>query len=196
MLFELAIKTKHSMKFDIEEWYKDLNKGDIILSHYGNISASGITVMLDKIEQEVNERAEKSKLRKRVHNVMIEALQNLYHHTDNPPKNVINKFGKNFATFVLKKESENNYSFTSGNFIDKNRIKSLKDRMDQINYLTSEELKILYKLILNNDEFSDKGGGGLGLVDIAKRTGHEYNYTFNNYTDDFYFFCLTITIST
>ncbi len=184
------------MEFDIEEWYKGVDQGDVILSHYGAISPGAITIMLNEIEHAINERNEKSKLRKKVYNVMIEALQNLYHHTDDPPKNVIDKFGKNFATFVLKKESDDNYSFTSGNFINKNRIKFLKDRMDQINYLNSEELKILYKLILNNDEFSDKGGGGLGLVDIAKRTGHEYNYTFNNYTDDFYFFCLTITIST
>lgn len=184
------------MEFDVEEWYKGVDQGDVILSHYGTISANAITGMLDKIEHGINEINEKSKLRKKVYNVMIEALQNLYHHTDDPPKNVIDKFGKNFATFVLKKESENNYSFTSGNFINKNRIKFLKDRMDQINYLNSEELKILYKLILNNNEFSDKGGGGLGLIDIAKRTGHEYDYSFNNYTDKFYFFCLKITIST
>lgn len=184
------------MVFDIEEWYKGVNKGDVILSHYGTISESSITVILNKIEQAINERNEKLKLRKKVYNVMVEALQNLYHHTDDPPKNVIDKFGENFATFVLKKESENNYCFTSGNFINKNRIKFLKDRMDQINYLTSEDLKILYKLLLNNNEFSDKGGGGLGLVDIAKRTGHKYDYSFNNYTNIFYFFCLKITIST
>ena len=184
------------MGFDIEEWYNKVSKGGIVLSHYGSISPNEITVMLEKIEQVLDNNNEKLKLKKRVYNVMVEALQNLYHHTDDPPKDVIKKFGENFATFVLKKESDSNYSFTSGNFIDKNRIKFLKDRMDQINYLTSEELKILYKLILNNNEFSDKGGGGLGLVDIAKRTGHNYDYTFNNYTNDFYFFCLTITIST
>jgi len=184
------------MEFDIEEWYKGVNQGDVILSHYGTISASNITIILGKIEHAINNKEEKSKLKKRVYNVIVEALQNLYHHTDDPPKNVINKFSKNFATFVLKKESENSYSFTSGNFINKSRIKFLKDRMDQINYLTPEELRILYKLILNNNEFSDKGGGGLGLVDIAKRTGHEYDYSFNNYTDNFYFFCLKVTIST
>lgn len=184
------------MQFDIEEWYKGVNQGDVILGHYGAISGDSITVMLEKIEQAIIERGEKSKLRKKVYNVMVEALQNLFHHTDDPPKNVIAKFGENFVIFVLKKESENNYSFTSGNFINKSRIKFLKDRMDQINYLTPEELKILYKLILNNNDFSDKGGGGLGLVDIAKRTGHEYNYSFNNYTDNFYFFCLKISINT
>jgi hypothetical protein len=184
------------MVFDIEKWYKEANEGDVILGHYGRISAEIITEMLDIIENALYARDEKSKLRKKVYNVMVEALQNLYHHTDNPPKWVVDKFGENFVTFVLKKESNNNYCLISGNFIYKDSVRFLKDRMDQINFLSPEELKILYKLILNNDEFSDKGGGGLGLVDIAKRTGHEYDYSFNNYTNDFYFFCLKITIST
>ncbi len=184
------------MEFDIEEWYKGVNQGDVILGHYGAISADEITVMLEKIEQAIIGREEKSKLRKKVYNVVVEALQNLFHHIDSPPENMITKFGENFVIFVLRKESESNYSFTSGNFIRENRIKFLKDRMDQINYLTLEELKILYKLILNNNDFSEKGGGGLGLIDIAKRTGHEYNYSFNNFADNYYFFCLKISIST
>ncbi len=184
------------MAFDIEEWYNEVNNGDVVLSHYGAITANAITLMLDDIEQGLYDRNEKSKLRKKVYNVMVEALQNLFHHADLPPQNVIDKFGEKFATFVLKKEGENNYSFISGNFIRKDRVKFIKDRIDQINHLSPDELKILYKLILNNNEFSDKGGGGLGLVDIAKRTGHEYHYMFHNYTDEFYFFCLKITIST
>ena len=184
------------MAFNIEKWYKEINTGDVILSHYGTITANAITLMLDDIEQALYDRNETSKLRKKIYNVMVEALQNLFHHSGLPPQEVINKFGKKFASFVLKKEADNTYSFISGNFLRKEKVKFIKDRIDQINYLSPDELKILYKLILNNNEFSDKGGGGLGLVDIAKRTGHDYHYMFHNYTDEFYFFCLKITIST
>ena len=38
------------MEFDVEEWYKGVDQGDVILSHYGTISANAITGMLDKIE--------------------------------------------------------------------------------------------------------------------------------------------------
>jgi hypothetical protein len=184
------------MAFDIDGWYSEIIKGDVIVQHKGSISAELITLILENIENEFEKRNEKPKLKKKVYNVMVEALQNLFHHTEAPPE--IFKFGeieKKFAIFVLKKESEGIFSYYSGNFISDKSLRFLKDRIDQINYLTHDDLKILYQLILNNDEYSNKGGGGLGLVDIAKRTGHHYEYSFNKYVDGHHFFCLKILIT-
>ena len=184
------------MAFDINDWYDEIINGDVVVHHKGVISADLITRVLEHVENELNERGEKSKKRKKIYNVMVEALQNLFHHTENTPENI--DFGENdkkFAIFVLKKEANSDYSFTSGNFVFARRVKFLKDRLDQINYLTAKELKVLYQLILNNDEYSDKGGGGLGLVDIAKRTGHEYEYSFQEQSGGHNFFCLKILIT-
>jgi hypothetical protein len=184
------------MAFDIDSWYNNIINGDVIVHHKGTISADLITRVLEHVENELNERGEKSKKRKKVYNVMVEALQNLFHHTENTPESInLGENEKKFAIFVLKKEANDDYSFTSGNFVFAERVKFLKDRLDQINYLTSKELKILYQLILNNDEYSDKGGGGLGLVDIAKRTGHEYEYAFHDQKSGHTFFCLEILIT-
>lgn len=183
------------MAFDIDGWYNEMKKdGDVIAHHKGSITAELITKVLECVENELNTRGERSKLRKKVYNVMVEALQNLFHHTENIFENRNSKENdKNFAIFVLKKE-ENDYSFISGNYVVEERVKFLKDRLDQINYLTLKELKLLYQLILNNDEYSDKGGGGLGLVDIAKRTGQDYEYSFHNSYKGGSFFCLKILI--
>jgi hypothetical protein len=184
------------MAFEIESWYNEISVGDVIVQHKGAISPELICIILEKIENELEKRDEKSKLKKKVYNVMVEALQNLYHHSERPPeifKNEENE--KKFVIFVLKKVSEGNYSFISANFIEENRVKFLKDRIDQINYLNTEDMKILYQLILNNSEYSDKGGGGLGLVDIAKRTGHHLEYSFNKYSEGHYFFSLKISIT-
>lgn len=184
------------MAFDINGWYNKINSGDVLVHHKGAISADLITRVLEHIENELNERNEKSKIRKRVYNVMVEALQNLFHHAEDTPENIdFTDNHKKFAIFVLKSEASGNYRFTSGNFVEQEKVKFLKDRLDQINYLTTSELKILYQLILNNDEFSDKGGGGLGLVDIAKRTGQDYEYDFHDLTNSHKFFCLDIIIT-
>jgi hypothetical protein len=184
------------MAFDIESWYNDITTGDVVIQHKGAISPELITLILENTETEFDKRKEKSKLKKKVYNVMVEALQNLFHHSETPSE--IFKIGdieKKFAIFVLKKETEGSFCFCSGNFVVENRVKFLKDRIDQINYLTLDELKILYQLILNNDEYSDKGGGGLGLIDIAKRTGHHFEYSFHKFIEGHYFFCLKILIT-
>jgi hypothetical protein len=184
------------MAIDIDNWYNEVIEGDVVVHYKGAISADLITRVLEHIENELAVRNEKNKLRKKIYNVMVEALQNLFHHTglhsENSKTGVIEK---NFAIFVLKKLSDGNFDVTSGNFVEAQRVKLLKDRLDQINYLTMDELKILYQLILNNQEYSDKGGGGLGLVDIAKRTGHRYEYSFHDQANGYYFFCLKILIT-
>ena len=53
----------------------------------------------------------------------------------------------------------------------------------------------MYKFILNHQKLSDKGGGGLGLVDIARKTGNKLNYNFENFNNDFQFFVLEVIIS-
>lgn len=184
------------MTFDIESWYNEIISGDVIVKHKGAISPELIGMVLQQIEDEFEKRNEKSKIKKKVYNVMVEALQNLYHHTETPPQLIKDgEIEKKFAIFALNKESEGNYAFSSGNFIEEKRVRFLRDRINQINYLSADELKILYQLILNNDEYSDKGGGGLGLVDIAKRAGNQYEYSFNKYFEGHYFFCLKILIS-
>ena len=181
------------MAFNVDTWFEEINEGDIIISHKGIITAELITKLLNSFEEEFKKRNEKNKLRKKTYNILVEALQNLFHHTDNLPDE--NNSKEKFVTFALKKEKEDKYSYISGNYILKSRIKFLKDRIDQINFLTHNELKLLYKLILNNNEFSDKGGGGLGLVDIAKRTGNKYEYEFHDTIENYSFYCLKIIIT-
>jgi len=53
----------------------------------------------------------------------------------------------------------------------------------------------MYKFILNHQKLSAKGGGGLGLVDITRKTGNKLEYTFQHYQDDYYFFNLDVFIT-
>ena len=53
----------------------------------------------------------------------------------------------------------------------------------------------MYKFILNHQKLTAKGGGGLGLVDIARKTGHKIEYSFSEINKDYYFFNLEILVS-
>ncbi len=181
------------MAFDIHEWYRLMTDHNVIFAYKGSITADLISSILETIEAKLTAIDEKLAVRRKVYNVLVEALQNLYHHIDEPPESERNVFDPKFAICIFSKVDDQ-YKLSTGNFVRKEKIKILKDRMDQINYLTNDEIRSLYKLILNNQEFSEKGGGGLGMVDIAKRTGNKLNYTFYKYDEKIYFFCLDILI--
>jgi hypothetical protein len=112
------------------------------------------------------------------------------------PLSIRDRVGFEIRCFGCFQESIHNvYKITTGNFITSAKIKVLKDKIDKINSLSRDELKDMYKFILNHQKLSAKGGGGLGLIDIARKTGHKLEYSFENYNNDFYFFNLDVIIS-
>ncbi|MCF6365067.1 MAG: SiaB family protein kinase [Bacteroidales bacterium] len=183
------------MSFDLSDWYKKNSGENALFSYMGVISENKISDILDEIEDILLEKGEKTKIFKRVYYIAVETLQNLYHHSDKPEVNKVNgtNIEKNIA-FVLNTKTSDKYQIITGNFIKKSNIRVLKERIDQLNFLSKDEVKVLYKLILNNEEFSEKGGGGLGMIDLVKRTGNNLTYKFYNFDKDYIFFSLRIAI--
>ena len=74
-------------------------------------------------------------------------------------------------------------------------LRNWKKKSRRINRSTHEEIKELYKFILNHQRISAKGGGGLGLVDIARKTGNKLEYAFKDYNENYSFFYLDILVN-
>ncbi len=182
------------MSFDVHEYYSKLNGGNVLLAYKGSITTDLINSVLEDIEEKLEAADEEAKVRKKVYNVLVESLQNLYHHVEELPDDIKKEFDSKFGVLVIAKVNDT-IKITCGNFITSEKIKFLKDKIDKINSLSKDELKDMYKFILNHQKLSAKGGGGLGLVDIARKTGNKLEYTFQHYEDDYYFFNLDVYIS-
>ena len=115
---------------------------------------------------------------KRVISVAIEMLQNIERHGE--AREVV--FEVNGNTIV------------AGNAIKNENVPALNERLEQLNGLNKQELKNLYLEILTNSQFSDKGGAGLGLVTIARKS-RDMSWTFTPQGDDLSFFCLKVSVS-
>jgi len=181
------------MSFNIEELYTKMNTGEVLLAYKGSITAELITNVLGVVETKLDHVIDNSSIKKKIYNVLVESLQNLYHHVDDLPEDYNGKLDMHFGIFVIAKSGET-YKIITGNFIKSEKIKKLKERLDKIKTLSKEELKDLYKFVLNNQKFSDKGGGGLGLIDIARRTDGKIDFAFEEYDQNFSFFRLDVLI--
>jgi hypothetical protein len=181
------------MSFDIENYFKDQSNGDIILFYKGNIDSDVINHVLDTVEDKMVEVNEQPKLRKKVYNVLVESLQNLYHHVDSVPDGFDDQSSEKFGLLVVGKVT-NGYKIITGNFVHADNIEKLEEKIKRINRSSHEEIKELYKFILNHQRISAKGGGGLGLVDIARKTGHKLDYLIKEYNDKSSFFYLNILV--
>jgi len=187
-----------NMKADIHSLYEKSKKGDLVATHEGEIDSDLITEYLSKVESSLLQSGELAKVIRKVYNILVEALQNLFHHLEIPPKDYLDKIclpeNCRYAFCSLIKEGKGSYKITSGNFVSTKYVQFLRDRIEQLNFLSVSELKELYKRVLNNDEFSSKGGGGLGFIEMARISGQKLGYDFIKYNESYSFFVLEIHI--
>lgn len=183
------------MSFDVEEYFSKLNGQNVVLSYKGGITSDVINQLLEGIENKLTQANVDIKVRKKIYNVLVESLQNLFHHVEDLPAEFIGGDKENKFGIIIITKTEEGYLISTGNFINSSKIKPLKDKIDKINSLTQDELKDMYKFILNHQKLTAKGGGGLGLVDIARKTGNKIDYAFQNFNNDYYFFNLDIHVS-
>lgn len=178
-------------KFDIYSFYRKMEHNDIMLSFKGDVTSEMLTSMLQIMETKLDNLGEPSKMKRKVYNVLVECLQNLYHHRDEMKRTGIDE--ESAAIFMIGK-NEKGYNIVTGNYILSDRVEKLKSRIDHVNTLDRDGLKTLYKEVLNNDERSDKGGGGLGIIDIARKSGQNLVYDFMEVDSKYSFFSLYINI--
>ncbi|MEI8225256.1 MAG: SiaB family protein kinase [Bacteroidota bacterium] len=181
------------MSFNIENYFSDQSNGNIILFYKGNVDSDVINHVLDTVEDKMVEVNEQSRFRKKVYNVLVESLQNLYHHVDRVPEDFEDQAFEKYGLLVVKK-IKGGYKIVTGNFVQAENKEKLEEKIKRINRSSHEEIKELYKFILNHQRISAKGGG-LGLVDIARETGNKLEYAFKEYNDKYSFFYLDILVN-
>lgn len=182
------------MSFKIDSYFDGQEFGNVILHHKGNVDSDFINNVLDLVERKMLEFEEQPRLKKKVYNVLVESLQNLFHHVDTVPSEFDEKGADRYGLLFVSK-MESGYRIVTGNFIRTERIEKLEEKMKRINRSSKEEIKELYKFILNHQKISEKGGGGLGLVDIARKTGNKLGYRFVDFNDNRSFFYLDILVN-
>jgi hypothetical protein len=181
---------------DIYDFYDKMERNKIMLSFKGDITSELLTSILQIMESKLDNLQEEPKIKKKVYNVLVECLQNLYHHMDEVAQTIVatDNIAPRSAIFMIGKTGTE-YTILTGNYILTANVEKLRTKLDKINAMDKEQLKEYYKEILNNDEFSEKGGGGLGMIDIARKSGQKLNYNFLPVDDIYSFFSLNIKIS-
>lgn len=179
------------MAFSIQEWLNKFSENEVLFLFKGEVSGSLIADSLDEIELKIEDASNRAK--KKIYNVLVECMQNLFHHSSVLPDDGITDVKGRYGICALSKNSIG-YHIITGNFVQDAQKVFLTKHLDHINTLDQDALKDLYKDILNNQEFSAKGGGGLGMVDISRKSGSKLVYNFFEYKDGYYFFSLDIYI--
>lgn len=177
---------------DVYDFYRKMEDEKIILSFKGEFTADLLTSILAILETRMKSMGVERKKQKRVFNVLVECFQNLYHHIDSEENPAVKELNK--SVLIMIKYSGDNFIIRTGNHLKNEAISDLKRKLAMVNAMNAEELRDLYQSKLKNDLRSTKGTAGLGLIDIARKSGGKLEYEFLEIDDHSSFFCLNVII--
>ncbi|HNT41010.1 MAG TPA: SiaB family protein kinase, partial [Tenuifilaceae bacterium] len=129
-------------------------------------------------------------IRKRVFHIMIECLQNITKHSDDYDEKE-RQIGN--GLFVVGREKDS-FFIVTGNLIRNDKMAPLEERLISLNNASPTELKSLFLQQMIGGELTEKGGAGLGLIDIARKSKRKLYYHFVPYENNRHFFILAVTI--
>jgi len=163
------------------DFYKNLQRDNLSFIYNGRFSDAITEKLIQLSEFNIKNTEEVSKLRKKVSFIMMESFQNIVRHGVNGTQD--EALPQYPSTFLVRNKDKAFY-ITSVNIIDNKEIGSLKKKLDRVNTLSKDELKLLFNKVLTSEKFSEKGGAGLGLIEMVRRTGEPIDYEFKEVDDD------------
>ncbi|MCC5920272.1 MAG: SiaB family protein kinase [Cyclobacteriaceae bacterium] len=149
-----------------------------------------ITKMFTRMaESDMDKNEEERRVKKKVYHVMVETLQNMNKHSDE----ISNSGQVGNGLFVIGKIHDEYYVITA-NKVEKDKTAVLEQTLEEVNAASKDELKKMYLKQIKEGKLSNKGGAGLGLIDIARKTDTPLTYRFIPIDDDYNLFILKVDI--
>lgn len=182
-------------KENIIDFYEQLEKQDLLFSYKGEITSQIIMELIQKSEQLLKSKKVSKRIQKKVCNISIESLQNLYHHQidfSNNTKDFQPKYKEIIFMIAFKEEA---YHVMTGNYLHNENKEELKRKIDLINQIDDAHLRTNYQKKLSEGAHSEKGTAGLGFIDMRKKSGNPIKYSFHKINSTVSFFCLDFNIN-
>ena len=167
----------------------DILNEDIEYVFRGNFSAPIVAGILDLAKSTFLESRDNLKVKAKLYYIMGESLQNIAkHHSES-----FLKSPDKYSLFAIHRRNFK-YYITTGNLIEVEDINTLKQKIDKINSMEYQDLKVYSRETRSGNDFTEKGGAGLGLIEMAKRSGKKLEYEFKKVDDVHSYFYLNTEI--
>lgn len=170
----------------------DLLKEDDLGFMYSGSFHDGLTARLIDLAESVLVRNNVSRgLRNKLAFVMVEAYQNIIRHRVNDP--LVTEQAAARSAFIVR-SNKDVQSLVAINAVPNAVAEKISARIENINSYDKAALKKLFLEGLEENSISDKGGAGLGLIEMARRSGNPLGVKMLPLNERYSMFVLAVTI--
>lgn len=160
----------------------------VITSYHGQMDEERISVLTYAAEHQLDKEGARRGSVKKIFNILIEMLQNILLHG-----NLSEKIGNPF--YLLLAQEMDEYVLTCANLVEKELASKIATSLTELKKLNEKQLKTYYLEVLGNEQYSAKGGAGLGLITIALKCNNQFTFTSVPMSDKVTLFTITAIIN-
>jgi len=174
--------------FDI---YQTLSRERILLSYLGEITPDLTNSVLKSVKNEQNPYNEKLNVKKKIYNIIVESLENIYKHAEVKEK-------ENRPSIFLFGSHAQHYYIISGNYVYTKTGEKLKRTIDELNSLDRDNMRKKYRTALlqsSGEDMRETNGAGIGLIDMALKSENKLEYQFRDASAGISFFTLIVKVN-
>lgn len=187
----LSMSLSRSDKARIPQGFDTVNGDErVVLSYKGAVTEDLISQILHYIEGRFTQFPTTARVRRKIVSVLVEAMQNIFRHG---PKMEL-ALAEKAESEVTVYRCDDDYLVVTGNRVESAKAFDLKARIDRINAMSKEELNASYRHILETKAKTSPNGSGVGIIDIARRTGNQIEFSMEKVGDNSYFCSMQIKI--
>lgn len=141
----------------------------VITSYHGQMDQERISMLSYAAEHQLDNEGARRSAVKKIFNILIEMLQNILLHSASSEKN-----GNPF--YMILAQNMDEYVLTTANIVRNDIAEKIKRSLEELKTMNEKQLKTHYMEVLGNDQFSIKGGAGLGLITIALKCQNHFTF--------------------
>jgi len=168
---------------DRSELLKVVSKFPFVMFYQGDYQEKPTISISEIVEWNLKPYLKKGAIRRVIY-LIIEIVQNIERYSAHIDPEM---------DYSLIFSDSHNLHLVTQNLIKNDSVEDLKNRLDDVNSKGKDELKEAYMKVLTSGEGTEKGAG-LGLIDIARKSGSELKYEFESYSDEHSIYKLHVKI--
>lgn len=164
---------KHGKQFSCFSLFMQHRDASMVFSYKGAFHEGLTEKIIGISENSIEGNDNPTMVNRRVSFLIVECFQNILKHGEQGDETG----GEDEGIFSFR-TVDDSFFINSVNLIKEKDRAQLEESFSILNGLGKDELKQLYKQQLESASLSEKGGAGLGLIQLARKSGQPIRYKF------------------
>jgi len=169
---------------------REMIQNNLSMVYYGNFSDKVNDTLIPFAESLLGQAEAELMIRKRAFYILVECIQNINRHhahvkkSDTIPREIF-----------MVRERDKRFDIALGNVLKSENVKRLHSKLSKLNQLSEKAINAYYKNILKENVLTHRGGAGLGLIEVARKSGSKTRFHFEELNKKYSFFSMETRVN-